>query len=101
MRALTAIGFAATAMVVYAGEDSTDRWGSVGTGPAYWETACGLTGFVAEVDVKPCAVKIGQLPEGTFAQPNAGSIDEPAKATGSAGEPRAVTGGTSDSEKAR
>ena len=32
-----------------AGEDSTDHWGAGGTGPAWYQTKCGLAGFPGPV----------------------------------------------------
>jgi hypothetical protein len=41
-----------------AGEDSTDRWGAGGTGPAWYQTPCGLAGFRGPVPYpdaqRPC-----------------------------------------------
>ena len=55
MKALIAASLAATALVAYAGEDSTDRWGPGGTGPGFWDTPCGLIGFARATDTdKPC-----------------------------------------------
>src|SRR5690348_14387065 len=39
-----------------AGEDSTDHWGPGGTGPAWYQTRCGLAGFTGPSDDnrRPC-----------------------------------------------
>lgn len=42
-RCAIAIALGITATAALAGEDSTERWH--GFGPAYWETACGLSCF--------------------------------------------------------
>lgn len=56
MKTMLMAALAATALVANAGEDSTDRWGSAGIGPAYWETPCGLRGFAnADAQAAPCA----------------------------------------------
>ncbi len=55
MKAMLFAALAATALVVNAGEDSTERWGPQGTGPAYWEPPCGLRGFVNTDAQAPCA----------------------------------------------
>lgn len=55
MKAMLFAALAATALVVNAGEDSTERWGPRGTGPAYWETPCGLRGFASTETQAPCA----------------------------------------------
>ena len=56
MKTLIATGLAAAAVLAYAGEDSTDRWGPAGAGPGFWDTPCGLIGFAkATTDTdKPC-----------------------------------------------
>ena len=40
-----------------AGEDSTDHWGPGGTGPAWYQTKCGLAGFTGPSDDnrRPCS----------------------------------------------
>ena len=49
-----ALAFAAQA---FAGEDSTDHWGPGGTGPAWYQTKCGLAGFTGPSDDyrRPCS----------------------------------------------
>ncbi len=41
----------------FAGEDSTDHWGAGGTGPAWYQTKCGLAGFTGpgDDDRRPCS----------------------------------------------
>ncbi len=45
MKTLIAAVLAATALAAYAGEDSTERLGSAGTGPAFWQVPGGLPAF--------------------------------------------------------
>ena len=49
-RLLIAASIGAAALAAYAGEDSTDRSGSGGTGPAFYESPCGLAGFTGPGD---------------------------------------------------
>ena len=48
MRTLVFAAFAATALVAYAGEDSTERSGISGVGPTFYETKCGLAEFTGQ-----------------------------------------------------
>jgi hypothetical protein len=41
--------FLATAAPAFAGEDSTDKWGDGGNGPAFYESPCGLEEFQGNV----------------------------------------------------
>jgi hypothetical protein len=54
MAAIALLGASAGA---FAGEDSTTNWGAGGTGPAFWQTECGLESFPGpSVDAsKPCS----------------------------------------------
>jgi len=49
----------ALAVQAVAGEDSTHRWGAGGTGPAWYQTECGLVGFRGPVPYpdaqRPCS----------------------------------------------
>lgn len=58
MKALVLATLAAASLAAYAGEDSTERWGANGTGPAYWETPCGLRGFTGPGDKRPCSAPL-------------------------------------------
>lgn len=49
-----AASIATAALSAYAGEDSTDRSGIGGTGPAFYATPCGLQGFAGPGE-QPCA----------------------------------------------
>src|SRR5438132_8578225 len=51
-----------------AGEDSTHRWGAGGTGPAWYQTECGLAGFRGPVPYpdaqRPCSsAKYSAIPD--------------------------------------
>lgn len=50
-----AVSIATAALSAYAGEDSTDRSGIGGTGPAFYATSCGLRGFTGPGEQPPCA----------------------------------------------
>ena len=53
---IAAIALLGASASVPAGEDSTTNWGAGGTGPAFWQTECGLEHFPgpsAETP-KPC-----------------------------------------------
>lgn len=54
MKALIGLTLAAAAFAAFAGEDSTDRSGIGGTGPAFYATPCGLKGFTGPGDSRPC-----------------------------------------------
>ena len=47
-----------------AGEDSTDHWGVGGTGPAWYQTKCGLAGFPGPMpypdNQRPCSNMRGE-----------------------------------------
>jgi len=45
MKALLLAATLAIAGQAIAGEDSTHRWGAGGTGPAWYDTPCGLANF--------------------------------------------------------
>lgn len=53
-RAFVTATLAAAALVAYAGEDSTDRSGIGGAGPAFYAAPCGLKGFAGPGE-KPCS----------------------------------------------
>jgi len=50
-----AVSIATAALSAYAGEDSTDRSGIGGTGPAFYATSCGLRGFTGPGEQPSCA----------------------------------------------
>jgi hypothetical protein len=59
MKALVLAATLAIAAQAIAGEDSTHRWGAGGTGPAWYDTPCGLANFpgpVSPPDPQRCSV---------------------------------------------
>lgn len=54
MKTLVALTLAAAAFAAYAGEDSTDRSGPGGTGPAFYTAPCGLKAFMGPGQSRPC-----------------------------------------------
>jgi hypothetical protein len=50
MKALLLAATLAIAGQAIAGEDSTHRWGAGGTGPAWYDTPCGLGSFPGPVE---------------------------------------------------
>jgi hypothetical protein len=53
---IAALALLSASATVFAGEDSTDRWGETGTGPSFWATECGLEGFPGPTADKPCTM---------------------------------------------
>lgn len=65
MKAIVIGALVAFAGHALAGEDSTDHWGAGGTGPAWYQTKCGLAGFTGPSDDnrRPCSDKSREVVE--------------------------------------
>ena len=77
MKAIVIGALLAFAGHALAGEDSTDHWGAGGTGPAWYQTKCGLAGFTGPSDDnrRPCSNTVREEVE-VYA-PGAASSREP------------------------
>jgi len=65
MKALLLAAALALAGQAIAGEDSTHRWGAGGTGPAWYDTPCGLANFPGPMPYPDAPQRCGDAQPGT------------------------------------
>ena len=65
MKALLLAAGLAFAGLAAAGEDSTHRWGAGGTGPAWYDTPCGLARFAGPMPSPESQRCIPKVPDRT------------------------------------
>ena len=86
MKAFLILAGLAFAGLAISGEDSTDHWGASGTGPAWYDTPCGLAQF-------PGPMSYPESQRCPYTKPDTVSRKEPTdrKLTGSASARNAVS----------